>query len=45
MMIIHKHKHEMRQKMREDYAATNPTNNRFSEARGGLEQEGVANMT
>jgi len=41
MMIIYKHK--MRQKMREDYAATDPTN-RFSEARGGLEQEGVTNM-
>ena len=41
MMIIYKHK--MRQKMREDYAATDPTN-RFSEARGGLKQEGVTNM-
>ena len=41
MMIIYKHK--MRQKMWEDYAATNSTN-RFSEARGGRKQEGVTNM-
>jgi hypothetical protein len=41
MTIIHKHK--MRQNMWEDYAATDPTN-RFSEARGGREQDGVTHM-
>ena len=41
MTIIQKH--EMRQKMWEDYAATDPRN-KFSDARGGHKQEGVANL-
>jgi hypothetical protein len=36
------HKHEMRHKMWEDKATTNPTI-RFSEARVGHKQEGITN--
>jgi len=42
MTIIHKH--EMRQKMWEDYTATTDPTSIFSETRGGRKQEGVTNM-